>query len=43
MACLGLLNDDLSNEEIPEEAWHILGRFVVEEGAGSSPGVFGKV
>lgn len=37
MACLNLLNDDVSNEELPEEAWRILGRFVVEEGAGGGP------
>lgn len=30
MACMALLNDDVSNEELPEEAWRILGKFVIE-------------
>ncbi|SPO05353.1 uncharacterized protein DNG_08040 [Cephalotrichum gorgonifer] len=35
--CLDLLNDDVTEEELPEEAWRILGRFVVEEDAAPAP------
>ena len=29
-ACLDLLNDDITDDELPEEGWRILGRFVVD-------------
>lgn len=35
-ACLDLLNDDITDDELPEEGWRILGRFVVD--AAEEPG-----